>query len=149
MASLIYLDTHVMAWLYAGRAERIPAAARKAINESDVLVSPMALIELQYLIEIGRFTDPVEQVLEILGRDLGLKVCDLPFPEVARRAFDLSWTRDPFDRLIVSQASLREVPLVTKDGDIHQHYRGALWTTAPAHEGGDAVPLPDPSLRSG
>lgn len=131
MASLIYLDTHVMAWLYAGQAERIPAASRKAINESEVLISPMALVELHYLIEIGRFTDPVEQVLEILSRDLGLKVCDLPFPEVARRAFDLSWTRDPFDRLIVSQASLREVPLVTKDGDIHEHYRGALWTTAP------------------
>ncbi len=132
MASLIYLDTHVMAWLYSGQIERIPAVARKAINESEVLVSPMVLVELQYLIEIGRFTDPVEQVLEILGRDLGLKVCDLPFPGVARRAFSLSWTRDPFDRLIVSQASLQEAPLVTKDGDIHEHYRGALWSIAPA-----------------
>ncbi len=131
MASLIYLDTHVLAWLYAGQSERIPAAARQAINESELLVSPMALVELQYLIEIGRFTDPVEQVLEVLGRDLGLKVCDLPFPEVARRAFDQSWTRDPFDRLIVSQASLQEAPLVTKDGDIHDHYLGALWSTAP------------------
>jgi PIN domain nuclease of toxin-antitoxin system len=132
MAPLIYLDTHVMAWLYAGQVERIPAAAQKAINESEVLISPMALVELQCLIEIGRFTDPVEQVLAVLGRDLGLKVCELPFAEVARRAFDLSWTRDPFDRLIVSQASLREAPLVTKDGDIHEHYRGALWTMAPA-----------------
>jgi len=66
MASLIYLDTHIMAWLYAGQVGRIPAAARKAINESEVLISPMALVELQYLIEIGRFTDPVEQVLETL-----------------------------------------------------------------------------------
>lgn len=24
------------------------------------------------------------------------------------------------------------VPLVTKDGDIHEHYRGALWITAPS-----------------
>src|SRR4030095_13731464 len=118
MASLIYLDTHIMAWLYAGQTERIPTTARKAVNESEVLISPMALVELQYLIEIGRFTDPVAQVLEILGRDLGLKVCDLPFPEVARRAVDLSWTRDPFDRLIVSHAHLGEAPLVTKDRDI-------------------------------
>lgn len=132
MASLIYLDTHVVAWLYAGQAERIPLAARKAVNESELLVSPMVLVELQYLIEIGRFTDPVEQVLAVLARDLGLKVCDLPFAEVARRAFELSWTRDPFDRLIVSQASLREAPLVTKDRDIHDHYRSAVWTTVPA-----------------
>lgn len=39
---------------------------------------------------------------------------------------------DPFDRLIVSQASLQEAPLVTKDGDIHEHYRGALWAETPA-----------------
>jgi hypothetical protein len=50
MASLIYLDTHVIAWLYAGQTERIPAAARKAVNESELLISPMALVELQYLI---------------------------------------------------------------------------------------------------
>lgn len=129
MAPLIYLDTHVLAWLYAGEVERIPAVALEIINESDVLVSPMTLVELQYLIEIGRFTDPVEQVIETLGRDLGLEICDLPFPQVARRAFAQSWTRDPFDRLIVSQASLRKTPLVTKDRMIHQHYSGAVWTT--------------------
>jgi PIN domain nuclease of toxin-antitoxin system len=128
MAPLIYLDTHAMAWLYAGHTERIPAAVRKAVNESELLISPMALVELQYLREIGRFTDPVEDVLEILGRDLGLRVCDLPFAQVARRALALTWTRDPFDRLIVSQASLREAPLVTKDGDIHRHYRASLWS---------------------
>jgi len=128
MAALIYLDTHAMAWLYAGQAERIPNPARKAVNDSEVLVSPMALVELQYLIEIGRFTDTVEQVLEVLGRDLGLRVCDLPFPQVAHRALDQSWTRDPFDRLIVSQASLREAPLVTKDRAIHRHYDAALWS---------------------
>ena len=130
MAPLIYLDTHAMAWLYAGQTERIPATVRKAVNESEVLVSPMALVELQYLIEIERFTDPVEQVVEILGRDLGLKVCEMPFPQVAHRALDLSWTRDPFDRLIVSQASLREASLVTKDSEIHQHYAGALWSAS-------------------
>jgi PIN domain nuclease of toxin-antitoxin system len=131
VASLIYLDTHVLAWLYAGQTDRIPAAARQAINDGEVVISPMVLVELQYLIEIGRFTDPVEQVLEALGRDLGLKVCGLPFPEVARRALTQTWTRDPFDRLIVSQASLAEAPLVTKDGNIHDHYPGALWTAAP------------------
>lgn len=127
MAPLIYLDTHAVAWLYAGQTERFPAAAREAINQGELLVSPMVLVELQYLIEIGRFTDPVEQVVEVLGRDLGLKICEIPFPEVARRALILSWTRDPFDRLIVSQASLREAPLITKDGDIHDNYPGALW----------------------
>ncbi len=32
--------------------------------------------------------------------------------------------------LIVSQASLRDAPLLTKDRKIHQHYSGAVWTAA-------------------
>jgi PIN domain nuclease of toxin-antitoxin system len=30
MASLIYLDTHIMAWLYAGETERLSTTARTA-----------------------------------------------------------------------------------------------------------------------
>lgn len=128
MASLIYLDTHAVVWLYSGMVERFPAAARNAIETSDLLVSSMALLELQYLSEIGRFNASVDMVLAALRGDLGLMVCDLPFPQVARCAQDQSWTRDPFDRRIVSQAALREAPLLTKDESIHEHYPLALWS---------------------
>jgi len=127
MATLIYLDTHVVAWLYAGETQRIPVPASQAIRDGEVLVSPIVLLELQYLIEIERFTDSVEQVLQALGRDLGLKVCDLPFPQVTQYALGATWTRDPFDRLIVSQAALQGAPLITKDRKIQQHYPNAIW----------------------
>ena len=130
MASLIFLDTHVAAWLFLGHLHRIPDAAKDAVNESDLLVSPMVLVELQYLFEIGRATEPADKVFEGLERELGLAICDLPFLQVARRALDQAWTRDPFDRLIVSQAALREAPLLTKDREIHEHYPGALWSAA-------------------
>ena len=39
----------------------------------------------------------------------------------------LSWTRDPFDRLIVAQASLAGAPLVTKDRMIRKHFAKAAW----------------------
>jgi len=124
---LIYLDTHVVVWLFAGRLERIPQPAQDAINDHELLISPMVLVEIQYLIEIQRFTEPVDRVVEILGRDLGLKICDMPFPTIAQRAIGLTWTRDPFDRLIVSQAAAREAPLVTSDRKIRQHYSRTLW----------------------
>ncbi len=128
MAPLIYLDTHVVAWLFLGDLQRIPKAAQKAINNNELLISPMVLVELQYLFEVGRTAETSERVFESLDVELGLKVCDLPFPQVARRAFDVSWTRDPFDRLIVSQASLREAKLVTKDREIHRYYSAAVWS---------------------
>lgn len=106
----------------------MPFAARKLIETERVLVSPLVLVELQYLIEIGRFTDSVDDVLRVLERDLGLRICDRPFEHVARRALLENWTRDPFDRLIVSQAALHEAPLVTRDRRIRRHYPRALWS---------------------
>jgi PIN domain nuclease of toxin-antitoxin system len=62
-----------------------------------------------------------------LERDLGLKVCDLPFPAVVEVALGQSWTRDPFDRLIASQALLRGATLVTRDRVIRDHFPQAVW----------------------
>ncbi|MFL6199802.1 MAG: type II toxin-antitoxin system VapC family toxin [Thermoanaerobaculia bacterium] len=127
MAPLIYLDTHVAAWLFAGKAELLPPRARARIEESDLLVSPAAVLELQYLYEIERVAEPAQVVLDVLGPELGLKVCDLPFPRVAEAALGLAWTRDPFDRLIVAQAIARGAALLTKDRAIHDHYPHAAW----------------------
>ena len=128
MASLIYFDTHVVAWLFAGATDRIPVRARALIEEHDELrISPAVILELQYLFEIGRTSEPASVVVEALRRDLGLKTCDLPFDDVVEVALGQIWTRDPFDRLIVSQALLRGAPLLTKDEQIRDHFPGAVW----------------------
>ncbi len=127
MASLIYLDTHVVSWMFAGRLDLFPVQVRKLLEEHDLLISPAVKLELQYLFEIRRIADPAKVVLESLGREVGLKVCDLPFPDVVEIALSLDWTRDPFDRLLVSQAELRQTPLVTKDRNIRDHFPRAVW----------------------
>lgn len=127
MASLIYLDTHVVAWLYAGQLEAFPSAARDLIEEHDLLISPMVALELDYLYEINRVSEPAEVVLAALRPRLGLAICDLSFGEVVAISSRHRWTRDPFDRLIVSQAELRRAPLVTKDRTIRAHYPLATW----------------------
>ena len=124
---MIYADTHVVAWLYAGRADLIPPRARRLIEDRPMLVSPIVALELEYLFETGRTSEPARSVLQALGRDIGLRLCDLPFPDVAGAAGRQSWTRDPFDRVIVAQAALRRAPLITRDADIRAHYDRAVW----------------------
>ena len=51
---MIHLDTHVVVWLYLAEVERLPARAREAIEAEDLEISPMVLLELQSLREIGR-----------------------------------------------------------------------------------------------
>ena len=128
MAPLIYLDTHVAVWLYALGAQSLSTAAAELIEESDDLrISPMARLELQYLHEIGRVTEPAAAVVDALNTALGLVVCGAPLPAVVGEAERLGWTRDPFDRLIVAQAALHDAPLVTKDEVLHEHYSAAVW----------------------
>jgi PIN domain nuclease of toxin-antitoxin system len=127
MAALIYLDTHVAAWLHAGRLDLIPTSIRNLLDEHDLLVSPAVKLELQYLFEIRRTAEPAQAVLESLESTVGLKTCDLPFAKVVDVALSESWTRDPFDRLIVGQARLRDAQLVSKDGAIRDHYPKTVW----------------------
>lgn len=125
---MIYLDTHVAVWLYAGITERIGGEVLAALEREELLVSPMVELELQRLYEIGRIGELGRAVVEGLAGKIGLRVCDRPFPLVVSRALDQTWTRDPFDRLIVAQAALSDAPLVTKDKTIHEHYGRAFWS---------------------
>lgn len=128
MVSLIYLDTHVVAWLYAQGRDAIPAySARWLEGAADIRISPMVRLELQYLYEIQRVDRPPLPVLDALEAALGLTVCQAAFPAVVREAEAQAWTRDPFDRLIVAQAALLDAPLITKDATIHAHYSKAVW----------------------
>lgn len=133
---VLYLDTHAAAWLYAGRGELFPAAARRMIEERPLRLSPAVLLELEYLFEIGRTDRPGGEVIAELGEQLGVALCNLPFPAVARAAARQTWTRDPFDRLIVGQAAAAGAPLLTKDRTIHGHYPRALWADGIPEAGG-------------
>lgn len=124
---MIYLDTHVVVWAYAGEVERFPAPVRAQIEENDLLISPIVLLELQYLREIDRLTVSPTVLLENLASTIGLAVCDLPLIRVITEALLQTWTRDPFDRIITATAAARGAPLLTKDETILRQYPRALW----------------------
>ena len=124
---MIYADTHVVAWLFAGRADLIPSRARASLDNQPVLISPMVALELQYLFETGRTSAPAQRVLEAMASEIGLRLCDLPFADVIDVGIPQSWTRDPFDRIIVAQAALRRAPLVSADAAIRANYGRVVW----------------------
>ena len=122
-----YLDTHVVAWLYAGQAARLSPLAKRWIERSQLRMSPAVVLELEYLFEIGRLRCRGADVVADVAHRLDINVCDRTFSAVAAQACDFAWTRDTFDRLIVAQASLGKDRLLTRDGRIHEHYPKAVW----------------------
>lgn len=124
---MIYLDTHVVVWLYAGEHARFTGTARRLIETESLLISPVLLLELALLEETGRIKVQAKTIFTELQESLALSICDLPFAEVSVAALQLKWTRDPFDRLIVAQAFTRGAKLITKDRSIRRHFKDAVW----------------------
>ena len=124
---MIYLDTHVLVRLYQGEIEKLTDTVRREIEQHDLLVSPAAILELEYLYEIGRLKAGASKLMDTLAMDLRVKVCGIPFPQIVEQALREKWSRDPFDRLIVAHAKAGDAPLITKDENIRRHYRRAVW----------------------
>jgi PIN domain nuclease of toxin-antitoxin system len=82
----MYLDTHVVVWLYAGEVSRFSKKALAAIEEEDLFISPVVVLELQYLNEINRITAAAPLIVETLAASIGLTVADTPFREVVMEA---------------------------------------------------------------
>lgn len=124
---MIYLDTHVVVWLYAGFTERFSDSIQTLLNEQELLISPVVRLELQYLHEIQRITVNADAVLADLAQRLGLTVCPKPFDIIISQAILIPWTRDPFDRVLVAHASVDNNILISKDQTIREHYALARW----------------------
>jgi PIN domain nuclease of toxin-antitoxin system len=123
-----YLDTHVVIWLCEDKPERLSKPAVEAIQNHDLLISPAVLIELNFLLQIGRIIRNPLDLAKQLRRQLGVQICEHSFADMAETALFETWTRDPFDLLIVSHAKANKyAPLVTQDEKIRRHYPKAVW----------------------
>ena len=123
----VFLDTHVVVWLYQGDVEKLSTSAQAAIEANELLISPAVKLELGYLHELKRVVQPPYVVITDLATKIGLLVDDAGFERVVEGALAIRFTRDPFDRLIVAQAQVSASSLVTKDRVIRKHYAHALW----------------------
>jgi len=124
---MIYLDTHLVIWLYAGSLDLISKEARRLLDDNELYISPIVELELQFLKEAGKIRKSPREIIEALHRDINLKICDKDFHNVIRESIAMHWTRDPFDRIIVAQATLSDNIILTKDASIRDHYKRAAW----------------------
>ncbi len=125
---IVYLDTNAAVFLAQRGVVRFHLRARRLIEQGSLRMSPMVLLELEYMNEIGRSALRAQDVLRKLERELAVSVCDSAFADVAKAALDEKWTRDPFDRIIVAQARINGLaPLISADEAIAEHYPRTVW----------------------
>jgi PIN domain nuclease of toxin-antitoxin system len=107
-ARVILLDTNALIWLSQGHTR-----ARPLVRAGRVYISPASLLELQFLHDLDRIR--LTGGVEIVAHDDRWTIDDPSAVSWFLEAAELSWTRDPFDRLIVAHARLRGWKLATGD----------------------------------
>ena len=113
---MILLDTNALIWLAQGHRR----VASLASTGKRLYVSPANLLELQFLIEAGRVR--LRGVgLDALAHDSRWVLDEPPSADWFQQAWGLTWTRDPFDRLLVAHARLRNWKLATADAIVLDH----------------------------
>jgi PIN domain nuclease of toxin-antitoxin system len=114
------LDTHFVLWIVTGAARLSSFPWIERYRPWGV--SPVSLLEIQYLAEIGRIEVENPEFTDTLAGDARFVIDEIPMVPLIRRAIELTWTRDPFDRLIAAHSSVRRLPLCTTDRNLREHH---------------------------
>lgn len=114
------LDTHFVLWTVLGapRLEEFPWLERYR----PWAVSPVSFLEIQFLGEVGRLEVRTSELTEAVGRDPRFAIDEVPLMSLVQHALPMTWTRDPFDRLIAAHSRSRRLPLCSLDRQIRDEH---------------------------
>ena len=115
-ASMILLDTHAAIWLAQGHRRSRPLERFQRLY-----LSPVSILEVQFLLEAGRLRLAEGRVATELADDGRWRLDEPPAAKWFARACDFNWTRDPFDRLLAAHALVRGWKLATADHSLLEH----------------------------
>lgn len=119
----LLLDTHLLLWA-AGQPDRLPSAARSLIDnpENELLFSAASLWEVAIKRGLGR--DDFQVDARLLRRGLlDNGYSELPILSEHVVAIESLPTihKDPFDCVLVAQATVESITLLTTDGLVAQY----------------------------
>jgi PIN domain nuclease of toxin-antitoxin system len=126
----LLLDTHAFLWFIAG-SERLSATARQQIEESanQPLLSAASLWEMAIKLSLGRLQlgRPFEDLIPEQMRLNGIQLLGIELEHVTPVTTLPFHHRDPFDRLIVAQAMVEQMPIVSADPAFDAYPIERLW----------------------
>ena len=111
----LLLDTHVLLWWLDNPTTLLSEQALTAIRDPDnqIIVSVVSAWEIAIKKALGKLESP-DNLKEVIV-DSGFELTPINY-EHAWQVKDLpSHHRDPFDRLLVTQAKIERLTLVTRD----------------------------------
>jgi PIN domain nuclease of toxin-antitoxin system len=126
----LLLDAHAFLWFLEG-SEQLSAPARGVIEDpaNEILVSVATLWEIAIKHSLGRL-ELQKPFAELIPEQLttnGFELLPVELSHISKVAALPFHHRDPFDRLIIAQALVEEMPIVGRDAEFDRYAVKRLW----------------------
>ncbi len=123
------IDTHVFIWFVRGD-ETLSQTAKEAIEhpEAENFVSIVSLWEMAVKTSLGKLDigKPFDQVYADLDNN-GFQLLPIEFEHLKQVSALPFFHRDPFDRLLIAQAIVEDIALISADGIMEQYPLQVIW----------------------
>jgi PIN domain nuclease of toxin-antitoxin system len=126
----LILDTSALLWVLLTPANLSATAARLLGDPANLLfVSVASLWEITIKVGIGKLAIPNSDIEEVIANLAAFRIRVLPIRSEDLKALQAlpPHHKDPFDRIIVAQAQVEGIPIVTTDQRIQQYAVRVLW----------------------
>ena len=109
----LLLDTHVLLWLLAGEQRRFGPDTLQALRDRAAVVSAATVWEIAIKRRLGKLQAPSNLVDTVAAAGLRLLSITAVHAEHVADLPDLH--RDPFDRILVAQATVENLTIISAD----------------------------------
>jgi PIN domain nuclease of toxin-antitoxin system len=115
----LLLDTHVLLWLLAGESDRFGPNAVDALRDQATMVSAATVWEIAIKRRLGKLKAPSTLVQTVAAA--GIRLLSVTAVHAEHVADLPDHHRDPFDRLLISQAQLEHLALISGDSVVRSY----------------------------
>ncbi len=119
----LLLDTHIFLWLNQ-EIENIPVNILSLCEDTHntLYLSPVSAWEIQIKHQLGKLdlAVPLQEMIETQQQN-GLKLLPITLAHIYALAQLENHHQDPFDRLLIAQATVESMPLITVDNKITRY----------------------------
>ncbi|MGB0071123.1 MAG: type II toxin-antitoxin system VapC family toxin [Isosphaeraceae bacterium] len=126
----LLVDAHALIW-YVDQDHLLSPAAHAAITDpsNDLLLSSGSIWEIAIKVGLKKLTLslPYRAWIEKAITDLGLSILPITVEYADAQAMLPNHHRDPFDRLLVAQAQIEGVPVVSADVTLDSYGITRIW----------------------
>lgn len=131
MTGRVLLDTHSFLWWMSRNGTLLSPLARDVIGSdgTEVVVSVVTTWEIAIKASSGRLDlpEPIGRFIPRRIRRHDLRVLDVTLEHTLRVAELPVIHRDPFDRMLIAQAQVEHLPIVTNDPAISRYDVETIW----------------------